>query len=188
MRQALQTAQNPLGLAPRIDTARSAGFAPVASTAVHAPDTTRPRPAKRRRYTPRARRCIVCHGVFTPKNKHAKTCGTACRSKLYRERRARRTPAEKPSPTLIALTCPHCGKGALKTAGVGAKYCSPSCRTMAARSRRSAAVHCLIALGQEDTTAADMLDAAGLRAVSKRLGELGYTYNDQARAFVREVE
>jgi predicted nucleic acid-binding Zn ribbon protein len=187
MQTTAQTTQNPLGLTRRDGTAKPSEFAPVASTAVHAPSATPtapPRPARKRHYTPRARRCAVCGEPFTPaRNKSAKTCSTACRSKLHRRRQAAK---HKPTPDaerpLIAATCDHCRRGFMTTNRLQT-HCSPSCRTLASRARRKAAETALIASGLENEIAADLLEAAGLAAVNAQLQALGMHYDPAARAY-----
>jgi endogenous inhibitor of DNA gyrase (YacG/DUF329 family) len=135
----------------------------------------------------RKRKCLQCGTTYTPKTRKsdARYCSDSCRQKAYYRRRhpapSKRT---KPALDLVAMTCAHCGRGELKAKNAHARYCSDSCRTMAARARRSAAALCLVALGMPSTVAADLIDAAGMTAITARLNAAGYVYSDPERAFV----
>jgi hypothetical protein len=59
---------------------------------------------------------------------------------------------------------------------------------MAARARRSAAVRCLVELRMEEQAADEIVEAAGMKAITAHLAAHGYTYHDQARAFVKGAE
>lgn len=175
--------QNPSGLTRSNATPRAAGFARASATADHGAPVTAAPPRRRRKYTPRARRCAVCKAVFHPTNKTAKTCSEACRSKLYRRRQAaqrRRQPA--PPRPLIAATCAHCRRGFF-TSNPLQTHCSASCRTLASRARRKAAIALLIYAGYTAQDAGDAIDLHGLATIHAQLKAVGYSYDPADRTY-----
>ena len=159
------------------------------STNVHGGNPARRTPNSSRR--PRKRKCAICGTSSQPKTLKSDTryCSDSCRQKAY-YRRHHPAPKKtaKRTPDLVAVTCAYCGRGDLKAATARARFCSDSCRTMAARSRRSAAVRCLVELRMDAQVADEIVEAAGMKTITARLAALGYTYHDQARAFVKGAE
>lgn len=162
---------------------------PSIMTAVHSGNPARRTPVSSRR--PRKRKCAMCGTMYTPKTLKADTryCSPSCRQKAYYRRHNPAKKRVKRTPELVAVTCAYCGRGELKAVTARAKFCSDSCRTMAARARRSAAAACLASMMPPDTApdvVHDLIDAAGMKAITARLAALGWTYSDMQRAFVQQ--
>lgn len=135
--------------------------------------------------TKRARRkCRHCGDLFTPQRATAKYCSTSCRVSAFRTRHKGRRRAQ-PIPVIVASSCAHCGATFTTRAGRGQVYCSGTCKTLAYRLRRSAAVEALAAYrGLSSDVAADVVEQAGMRKVTAALQALGMVYDQQSRAWL----
>ena len=87
-----------------------------------------------------------------------------------------------------AIVCDHCGRGALVQVGKGRKYCSRTCRTLAYKARREAAIVALIeghGMGQNDAIAT--VELKGMRRVTRMLNTFGYVYDAGGRRWLMSV-
>lgn len=173
----------------QVDRSRLAADAPGVTLAaptlppVQTPAPVTPAPRRKRRYTPRARRCVYCGEAFTPERKTARFCSAAHRQAAYRQRQQRRRPAPPP-PALEACTCAHCGAGFFADAAHPRRWCSPGCRHAAWKARRAAAAVIVAqTTGCTLSTADDVIDRLGLAAVGDRLQALGYHYEAGSRSW-----
>lgn len=184
----LSIGQNGSVTAGAVDTLTRAGDLAAAVTLVQQPgpilEISDRRAAGRRprRYTARPRACKHCGASFRPRRKTGRYCSDKCRQAAAR---ARRRPASAPArqPALQAVTCPHCLLGYLRDNPLQV-YCSARCRMACKRARRAAAVEALAAaLGMPRSLAFDVVEQAGMTAITARLAGMGMQYNAPARAF-----
>lgn len=132
-------------------------------------------------------KCRGCGGMFTASRATATYCSTACRSSAYRTRHKPRQRV-KPIPVIVSTCCAHCGSRFAASAGRGQLYCTPSCKTLAYRARRSAAIEALAAYsGIATTVAADVVERAGLARAASTLRALGMVYDQRSRAWLVPV-
>jgi hypothetical protein len=144
--------------------------------------TVTPAPRRKRRYTPRARRCAYCGESFQPARKTARYCSAAHRQAAYRQRQQKRRTPAPPAPALEAATCARCGAGYFADPAHPSVYCGPRCKHSAWRERRAAAAPAIAAItGCSLGKAADVIDRGGLAAVSAQLEALGLHYDARAR-------
>jgi predicted nucleic acid-binding Zn ribbon protein len=156
-------------------------------TASGVTELTPPRKTARRGRLPH---CRWCRQPFKG-SKAARYCSASCRQKAYRHRLKKaqpRTPA--PPPDITPLTCPYCGDGFWSANIRGQqRYCSSSCRTLAYRARRAAAVQALADfLGITLSKAEDTVDTAGTAAIIDKLEAVGFSYDEASRRWVMAVE
>lgn len=134
-------------------------------------------PARDGRGSTKRNRCLQCDVTLKGRRPDAKYCGHRCRQAAYRAAHA------KPETVDTPATCDHCGGRYWSTSGAR-KYCSPSCRTLASRTRRTATVDALAGwLGISDDKAADAIETQGLKPVASRLEAVGFMYDQAARCW-----
>jgi endogenous inhibitor of DNA gyrase (YacG/DUF329 family) len=105
-------------------------------------------------------------------------CSHRCRQAAYRARFA------QPDQGATLGHCAHCGGGYFAD-GKGSKarkYCSASCRTLAARARREAAIMALADWqGIDAGRAADLVEIGGMKRTGAALAAAGFVYDERAR-------
>jgi hypothetical protein len=177
-------------------TTSGAGKKPVGVTAASttliaavttADDETAVTPRRKRHYKPRARRCACCGESFTPQRRgKSKYCSDLCRGRDWRRKHPKKQAAA--DLELEAITCEHCGKGALVPAGKGRRYCDATCRTAAYRARREAAIAALIdGHGMSQYEAVATVESKGMQRVTRMLNTFGYVYDADGRRWLMPV-
>jgi predicted nucleic acid-binding Zn ribbon protein len=137
----------------------------------------------RKRAKPSTRKCQHCKTLFTPVRATAKYCSDGCRVKAYK---ARRKPARRAAPVIMAhRACAHCGASFEARGGRGQVYCTPSCRVLACRVRRSATIQAMADyLGSTVERAADAVELYGLATARRGLEHAGFQYDSRARRWL----
>lgn len=146
-------------------------------------DVTALMPARKRSYKPRARKCKGCGKSFTPQSKMARYCSNACRSRIWRRKHPK--PKVATLPELEPVVCEGCGLPFLANASKRQKYHSPSCRVIAARARREAAISAIAAhYRMKPEKAADGVEMHGMKKITALLTKLGFRYEPSARRWL----
>lgn len=170
-----KTAKKPLGQQAASVTQVAVGDAANTITQV--------RLRRKRKYTPRARKCACgCGQIFTPKLSRGRYIDVSHRARAYRRKHRKGSAPAKRETVLDLLTCEHCGLDFLGNGARQQKYCSTRCRNAASKVRRHAAELALSqALGMSIEKARDVIDATGMKELQRVLAGLGMTYDPSSR-------
>lgn len=135
-----------------------------------------------------ARRCQHCKTSFTPKRATAKYCSDACRVKAFKSRHKPRQRV-KPIPVIVSTCCAHCGSRFAASAGRGQLYCTPSCKTLAYRARRSALIDAVAAYTNVDVDVAfESVEKYGMKRAGEIVRQLGMVYDQSSRRWLIPAE
>jgi predicted nucleic acid-binding Zn ribbon protein len=117
-------------------------------------------------------------------------CSTSCREKAaYRRKHpVQRVKKPKPAPVLEPRTCTHCGDS-FWAKQPNQRFCCSSCKVLAYRARRVAAIRALQAVyGMERTLIEDIADEMGAAKLQAILRGLGYDYDERSRQWWRPLQ
>jgi hypothetical protein len=135
-------------------------------------------------------KCQHCRKAFQPVKSSQRHCSNACRQAAYRRRKnqpleaRRRAKKGAGERALIPTTCAHCG-GRFWARRRSAVYCSTSCRTLAHRARRQAAVEALAALHHlPQDQVNDLADLYGTKRLTGILKAQGWQYDPHIRRWL----
>jgi len=137
----------------------------------------------------RKQHCKVCGDGFIPRRTTAQYCSPECRNKAYRKRQSRlKAKASKDeAPIMSPFTCEHCGQTVWQVEAKDRRYCTPSCRTGAWKTRRQAAAHTLTAISPQMTLeqAELLIEYSGMKKTANLLGDFGYSYDIPTRKWIK---
>jgi hypothetical protein len=146
--------------------------------------------AKAESKTPlRPRKCVICGTRFRPTRRGVIYCSVGCRQKSWRDRQ-RGKPVVKLTPeidpTVEPAVCWHCGSKFWARPGKNVKYCKPSCRTLASRSRRLATIAAFCQHSHKTMAEAEDFSElpGGLKAMQTFLIKKGLLYEQRSRAWL----
>lgn len=114
-------------------------------------------------------------------------CSKQCREKAaYRRKHPiGKKNAAKPSPLIEARYCAHC-KTVFWIKQRHQRFCCSSCKVLAYRARRAAAVRALqAAYGLDRSTIEDIADEMGAAKLQAILRGLGYEYDESSRQWYK---
>lgn len=155
------------GEAPQVVTQIAAGGAALGDTQSTPPAVTK------RRYKPRARRCACgCGATFTPapQQPRQRFATDTCRQRGHRAKAPTRPRRQN---GVERLTCDHCGTWYVGTVGKGRKYCTTTCKRLAAKTRREAVAEALAAvLAMPLEEAAERVELVGMVAARRAVAAL----------------